>query len=90
VGAAARAEAARDSEEEAEAEAEAEEEEEEAEEEWGEGDAEEGGAAARRVEQVLARRWATSGRKGAVEFLVKFKGLSYLHVAWCRDPLFSP
>jgi hypothetical protein len=46
---------------------------------------EEGGAAARRVEQVLARRWATSARKGAVEFLVKFKGLSYLHVAWCRE-----
>ena len=45
----------------------------------------EGGAAAQRVEQVLGRRWAASGRKGTIEYLVKFKGLSYLHAAWCRE-----
>lgn len=43
------------------------------------------------VEQVLSRRWAGGGSaKGAsrkLEYLIKWKGLSFLHVGWRTEAM---
>ena len=53
-----------------------------------ESDGESAAAAAageRKVELVLGRRWAGGGKRKGVEYLVKWKGLSYLHVSWRHE-----